>query len=40
VVVVPLRREDFPADPKRRPAVMILLDRLGEPERELSRVLA
>jgi hypothetical protein len=29
VVLVPLRGEDLAADPERRPAVVVLLDRLG-----------
>ena len=36
VVIVPLRREDLPRDAKGRAAVMILLNRLGKAQRELS----
>jgi hypothetical protein len=40
VLLVPQRGEDFPRDAERRPAVMILLDCLGESEGELSRLFA
>jgi len=36
VVIVPLRREDLSGHAKGRAAVMILLDRLGKAQRELS----
>jgi hypothetical protein len=38
VVLGPLRREDLAGDAERRPTVMILLDCLGQPERELPRL--
>jgi hypothetical protein len=40
VVIVPLGREDLPPDAKGRAAVMVLLDRLWEAERQFSGLVA